>query len=54
VLEAVVTQITKNSLIISDECLENCMAAIATLCSHNKDNSLFISSYPNALDSIAN
>lgn len=53
VLESVVVQITKNSLVISDECLENCMAAIATLCSNNKDNSVFISSYPSALDSIA-
>jgi hypothetical protein len=52
-VEAVLIQVTKNSLVISDDCLDHCLSALATLCHNNKTNALFISLYPSALPSIA-
>ncbi len=52
ILETILAQVTQNLLIISDECLENCLAALAAASRNSKENSLLIYRYPNSIKTI--
>ena len=50
VLRTILEQVTENVLQISDECLENCLNALAESSTNHKENSLMIYNYPHFLD----
>ncbi|CDW81757.1 armadillo repeat-containing protein [Stylonychia lemnae] len=52
ILEKILEQITKNQYIISDECLANCVCALAEASDKNQQISSFILTYPQAVDEL--